>query len=296
MLLNATAKAETSFIQKASASAAKIGYAKDLGASERLDYAGRLRMLSQRIPAATCNLSAGVESGASRAIQHRAIAEFKRILSALEFGDRRLGILGVEKRSRTLKAIKEVHRSFDPLRLAAETTEGSVSAATAVKLAANHSSEVLNSANRLMAEVSSEYSMPASLLQSDAVTIDIAGRQRMLTQKMSKEICQILSQVNVSASRTALRETIRLFEVTHEALRHGEKIVGIKPAPTPEIAQGLDVVKSEWIAIKSYIDVVADGSEISGRDRAAVFNGLNQTMADMNRVVRLYSNASKLGY
>lgn len=296
MLLNASARAETPYFQPSPASVVKIGYSTDLGASERIDYAGRLRMLSQRIPAATCNLNAGVEPGASRALQKSAITEFKRILTALEFGDRELGILGVEKRSRTLKAIKEVHRSFDPLHLAANTAQDGVPSAIAVKMTAGYSSKVLESAKRLVAEVSTEYSMPASLLQADAVTLDIAGRQRMLTQKMSNEICQILSQVNVSASRAALIETIRLFEVTHDALRHGESVIGIKPAPTPEIEQGLDQVKAEWTSIKSYIDVVVAGSELSQRDRASVFNGLNQTMADMNRVVRLYSKNSKLGY
>ena len=83
----------------------KAQFLEDIGSAERIDKAGRLRMLSQRIPAAACNVYAEINSGESEAILHDAILEFDQILAALEFGDESLGIEAFQDVDRIREAL-----------------------------------------------------------------------------------------------------------------------------------------------------------------------------------------------
>jgi len=70
---------------------------------------------------------------------------------------------------------------------------------------------------------------------------------------------------------------------------------GIKPAPTDEILAGLEKVQADWAEVRDYVVTVAEGGTIDQDARAMIFTGLNKTMADMNAVVGMYSENSKLG-
>jgi len=99
---------------------------------------------------------------------------------------------------------------------------------------------------------------------SDAVVINIAGRQRMLTQKMAKES---LNFFNVSTKRgkssdilRKLQNTVSLFERSLLALKDGGKTMGTKgaevtipPSRGEAIAQ-LDKVTGIWLAFKGNIE------------------------------------------
>jgi hypothetical protein len=273
----------------------QTNFIEDTGDSQRIDFSGKLRMLSQRIPAAACNLKAGIATAESGAVLEGATVEFERILNALTIGDVGLGIIGEEKRRRTLHAIDEVRREFDPLLdVVNRFTNGDVSE-DAIQQLADGNMELLGAAQILVAEVSRQYANQAVLLQADIMAIDLAGRQRMLTQKISKEICFILSGIAVTESTEALNETVRNFEDSLHALQVGMPSVGLRAAPTEEIELGLEDVQNDWLAVRPFVDAINAGQALSKDDRSTAFLGLNKTLIDMNRVVGLYSAASKLG-
>jgi len=220
LMFTAAAQAESN------GSVARAGFVEESGGSARINLAGKLRMLSQRIPAAACAVKAGLVADESQAVLDGAVAEFHQILAALEFGDDSIGVFGAEERARTLRVIQELHTKFDPI----------------------------------------------------------------------KYSCQISSGLNATSSRDTLASTVQIFEASLQALRNGMPTVGLEEPPTDEIAAGLDVVKSDWLEVKTHIDAIDAGENLSDADRAAIFVGLNTTMADMNKVVGMYSDASKLGF
>jgi nitrate/nitrite-specific signal transduction histidine kinase len=271
-----------------------VQFVQEDGGSARINFAGKLRMLSQRIPAAACNLNAGIAPAESEAVLNGAVAEFDRILAGLEFGDDKLGIFGPEERRKTQRIIEELHIKLDPLEAALEDTRDGAPTDAAIQIVADGNLEVLGVAVMLVAQLAGQYANQAELLQSDAITIDIAGRQRMLTQKVSKEVCLIMSDVNADAARETIGGTINVFESSLDALRNGNQAVGIMPPRSEEISAGLDEVYANWMAIKDHLDAMQAGGTIDDEARAVVFLGLNKTMAEMNRVVGLYSDQSKL--
>mmetsp|Transcript_43306 Transcript_43306/g.90172 ORF Transcript_43306/g.90172 Transcript_43306/m.90172 type:complete len:347 (-) Transcript_43306:169-1209(-) len=69
------------------------------------------------------------------------------------------------------------------------------------------------------------YATAAGTVAPGAV-VNIAGRQRMLSQKMSKEALLVGLSVNTAASLTALEATKNLFVTSHAGLVHGSTALG----------------------------------------------------------------------
>lgn len=267
----------------------------DAGGSERINYSGKLRMLSQRIPAAACNIQAAVDPFKSSDVLSGAIAEFDKILAGLEHGDTSLGMGGAETRRKTLAAIEDVKARWAPYQDAANAILQDASNADAGQAVATGSMPLLGTAKLLVSEISGQYSNPAALVQADAIRIDIAGRQRMLTQKISKEACHILSGIDAETAKGSLSGTIQMFEVSLQALRFGMPEAGIKASDNPAINDGLTLVASNWADIRAHLTAVEAGETLDRTKRAELFHGLNTTMANMNKVVGIYSDTSKLG-
>lgn len=99
----------------------------------------------------------------------------------------------------------------------------------------------------------------ASLLQKqkyDALRINLSGRQRMLTQKLSKEIA-LFSLGKISPEE--INSTVRIFDLTLKGLYDGGDVPEdleeknfrrIPPADSEEIREQLLTVLSEWESYK----------------------------------------------
>ncbi|MFQ6549519.1 type IV pili methyl-accepting chemotaxis transducer N-terminal domain-containing protein [Aestuariibius sp. 2305UL40-4] len=265
----------------------------DIGASERVNYSGKLRMLSQRIAAASCIMTAGIEPELSRDVLAAAAAEFEKIANGLRNGDADLNMIGAEERRKTLVALDTLDAEWAPIRAAVDEMLGGGDVAEQNAIVAERNLPLLKAAVKLVSEISGEYSNPAEMMQSDAMVIDISGRQRMLTQKMSKEACQIWSGTGSAETPDMLRKTMGLFDTSLNALDQGMPAAGIIPPPTEEIAAGLTALLEDWAGIKAVLEEVAAGAQLDGAGKAALFGDLNTALRDMNAVVGLYTSFAK---
>lgn len=270
----------------------QAAYIDDVGATERINFSGKLRMLSQRIPSAACNLAAGVDPDGARKLLAGATAEFAAILDALEFGNADMNVNGAEQDRKVIAQLHDLHSKFDPFaNVVAQILDGDTSEAN-IKTVVTDSMAVLGSAKLLVSEISAEYANPAEMTQASAMVIDIAGRQRMLTQKMAKEACAANTGLSATAADD-LAGTMQMFDTSLYALTNGMPAAGIKAPPTTAIVSGLATVNQDWNAVKDIVASVAAGGEMSADDATKLFQGLNQTMVNMNKVVGIYTKAEK---
>lgn len=80
--------------------------------------------------------------------------------------------------------------------------------------------------------------------KKDALLINIAGKQRMLTQNISKNIFYIYHNDNSSYSE--LDSSTIEFIYNINSLKDGNSLIGISKVPTPEIAKQLSKVEVLW--------------------------------------------------
>lgn len=273
----------------------KIAFLEEVGASERINFAGKLRMLSQRIAAAACYDHAGIDVEKSAKVLHDATAEFDRILYGLEFGDEGLGMVGEEKDRRVLIDLKLIHDHWDYLHPEIEDIIKTGGTDEEVLHIAHESTETLKIAQHLVSVVVGEYSNPAALVQADALTIDIAGRQRMLAQRISKFACLISSDLDVEFSQKEMATSRGLFDTSLKALRFGLPNAGIHATDNEVILAGLDEILEVWAIEQPILDSIAAGEDVSDENMALIFNKMNELTARMNTLVGLYSEDSKQG-
>jgi len=262
-------------------------------AQERINFSDKLRMLSQRIPAAACHLNRGIALTAASALLEDATAEFERILTALEFGDEGLNILEPESRRKSLARIHELREKWEPFQDAAEAVIAGTATDAEIGYLLNENLPVLAAAQLVVEELVKQYSNPNAVTQASLMLIDISGRQRMLTQKMSKETCMIGGTHQTSQTLDDLQVTMGIFEASLEALRFGMPQVGIGAPPNAQISDGLEGVLEDWTRVKPLISEVLEDGALSDEDHQVKFIGLNTTMANMNTVVGMYANAAR---
>ncbi len=261
-------------------------------AEQRINFSGKLRMLSQRIPSAACHLTRGIDTAGATALLAASTAEFEKILTALERGDQELNIQAPETNARTLDTIATLRARWEPLRQAAEAVASDTASASDQAYVLNENLRVLAAAQQLVEQLVRQYSNPNAMTFSSLMLIDISGRQRMLTQKMSKESCMIQAGIDTVESRDDLQGTMQIFENSLRALRDGMDEVGINPPPNNQIASGLDQVVADWEDVRPYLSEILFGGELHDDADTLKFQGLNTTMVNMNTVVGMYAEAA----
>ncbi|WP_347330028.1 methyl-accepting chemotaxis protein [Marinimicrobium locisalis] len=120
-------------------------------------------------------------------------------------------------------------------------------------------------------------------LSATAETVDVAGRQRMLIQRLAKE-AMLTEQGALDASK--LNATIELFEQSHQSLLSGNDSEGIQPPETPEIREALGAVSNEWNRYKTLVfDYINSGNgallEELNQQSEQSFQAMNRTVGQM---------------
>ena len=76
-----------------------------------------------------------------------------------------------------------------------------------------------------------------------AAVMNVSGRQRMLSQKMSKEALMIAANINPEENRKNLKDTIALFEKSLEGLISGDPAMNLPACEQENILEQLERVK-----------------------------------------------------
>jgi len=221
------------------------------GGKARVNVSAKTRALSELITDASCRLDTGIGTDIAMADLRKTHDDFNRIIIGLRDGDPALGIPTAERGSRPLKAIARVLEFWDPIDVA--TTHMLSGEGTHDDLIViDETFRGLFDATVLLAsDISGQHTNPQELLQSDAITLNFIGRQRMLLARMSRIMCGLATNDPALGSADEMAETISLFEVSLNALRQGFPDAGISPPPTDAIADALTKTADLWEANKA---------------------------------------------
>lgn len=128
-------------------------------------------------------------------------------------------------------------------------------------------------------------------LKEYAVAINQAGRQRMLSQKMTKEFLLVVSGLEADANRLEFARTANLFDSTLKRLIGGDSEVGVPAPPTPAIAEHLKGVQAIWDPFRKLLEGGVSGSAPGKDALATVARESVRLVTEMDKVVTEYEQA-----
>ncbi len=120
--------------------------------------------------------------------------------------------------------------------------------------------------------------------EGDSYIINIAGRQRMLSQKITKEIYFIKNSELFSFE--PLDDDINLFEKNLMILINGDEKLQVYPPPTKDIKDKLDEVLSIWKPFKKRVLEVESYTKNIKKDKEIMMNNFDEILKISDKVVK----------
>lgn len=121
----------------------------------------------------------------------------------------------------------------------------------------------------------------------DPQTINVAGKQRMLSQKMAKEVMLVGAGVE---QESVLRKTMALFEVSHGKIINGDPEQGMNPITDKAILKQMEVVGALWkdykALLESYLKDQSDANTAELKRTSPII------LKEMNKAVVMLTNVS----
>jgi hypothetical protein len=200
----------------------------------RMDIAGRQRLLSQRMTAAACFLTFDIDRERQLRILTESLELFRVALDQLETGAPAMGLPAVSTFSARI-ALHESRIIWGPYRDIATQIRDQAAAGDSGNIAQlgqlARLEPILLSTTQSVASALSKTHKPQS--GTRITEIDLAGRQRMLSQAIVKESCLLsvakARKESLASHLNQMRAKAALFEHTGYALRKGA--IGTTPDP-----------------------------------------------------------------
>lgn len=234
--------------------------------SQKVNISGRQRMLSQRMAAASCLSMADQGAEHYRALAQSAHDEFRAQLTGLRDGAQDMN-LPAEADPGVIAALDAVEAQWARYSVPVQQLAAGYVDTAAVVQVMEYNEDTLRLSNDAVKAIVQAYET-ATLAPEVARAIDMAGRQRMLSQKMLKEACFLTVGIAVEENSEALRRTKALFETSLNDLRNGNEASGIAPPTSPAVAAQLAEVSVLWneykavLAEKTAAGGASDNSEL----------------------------------
>jgi hypothetical protein len=222
-------------------------------------------------------------------------ALFEKTLKGLRDGNKEFGLPPTNSR-RILRQIKKIYKIWTPFQ---DKINDIIKTKAVTK---NHISYIATNSLPLLKEMNKcvklyEKEAAKTGLKKDpglAVSINLSGKQRMLTQKMSKEFFLIAIGHEIKSNQLNLVETSQLFDRTLQGLISGDKTLDLKATKNKTILNQLNEVKKLWTPFKSSIDFATKNSTIPKEKIKMIASDNLPLLKNMNKAVGMYEKeASK---
>jgi hypothetical protein len=255
-----------------------------------INLSGRQRMLTQKMSKEMLLVAKGIDADKNRASLKKTAALFDATLKGLIKGNTAMGLPATTNKS-TLKVLGKVKGLWGGFSGIVNGVVGGGKVPVAKVAELNLPLlKMSNTAVRLY-----EKEAKKSIGMSAGVVINLAGKQRMLTQKMSKNMLLVALNHRVSHCKSELKQTALLFDRTLKGLLDGDADLGLPSTANPAIRAQLGKVASIWSDLKPVMMRVTDvdATGVSGSDLNKMAELNLPLLKEMNKAVQMFADEQK---
>lgn len=231
--------------------------------SDAINKAGRQRMLSQRMGKAWLALLLNVEKTSAQMVLDKSMGLFDRQLAELK------GFAPTPDLQATYSKLEAVWADYKVALVGKAPARET--AAALLQLDA----KVLGLAHQGTQQYEAALAKPLGKL------VNIAGRQRMLTQRMAKFYLAATLPVDASVAAAEIGKARSEFTAAMEVLRNA-------PEATSPIQDSLKLADAQWVFFDMALKQLQEGTQ-RPRPMADVFVSSENLLSIMDRVTGLYS-------
>jgi len=215
------------------------------------------------------------------------LAQFDRTLDGLRDGDKELKLPAV-KNQKILERLKKIDELWSLFKSALRQSiaDGTVSRAS-VAIVADLNVPLIKAMDDLIKEIKTE-SATGHLVSMLGAAMDISGQQRMLSQKITKEVLLIAYNHDVEIYKKRLNKSIAAFETNLVSMIEGNLEIKLFPAPTPQIRGQLRRVQTVWDGFRPIVEGTSKTGKISPTDIQQVVGFNASLLKEMDKVLEMY--------
>lgn len=261
-----------------------------------INLSGKQRMLTQKMSKEMLLIAKGVDAAGNEANLKKTAALFDKTLKGLIHGDADLRLVKCEN-PKIVKQLEKVATLWVGFKKNVNVVLGGDTSKAVLEKVAKENLPLLKNMNRAvkMFEDDAKKMGGKSLSSGMATNLNLSGKQRMLTQKMTKELLLVANGIDPDKNIRNLRRTTSLFERTLKGLLDGDKDLELPGTKNSDIRGQLGTVKNLW---KKYKPVL--GKAIAGGAGSISKNDLQEAaklnlplLKEMNKAVGMYEKSVK---
>ena len=253
-----------------------------------INLAGKERMLTQKMSKEAMLIYNGIDSKKNTKNLQNTSAQFDKILKGLSNGDKSLGLVATKDTS-IQEALRDIDKQWNIFYKKVKELYTKGKDYKALEYIEENNLELLKNMNKVVSMYANLGSKSGKHLKM-ANDINLAGKQRMLTQMIAKDI--LMYQANLDADRKlkSLKNSVNLFDKTLIGLYSGDRDLKLVGTKLPKIRKQLDRAKESWQKAKTLIpQSIKDKSNKELIKN--LIDALDRTKEEMNRAVELYTNS-----
>ncbi len=215
-----------------------------------INLAGKQRMLTQKICKQALLVSLNIDKAENKEGLQKSYKLYDKTLNGFVKGDKTLN-LPASKNPKIISYVKVIRKEWQPfVKSVKKVISSNKKESSSLSYIVSCNESLLKKSNQLVQLFKKSGAKKSFLEKARLNIVDIAGRQRMLTQKMTKEKLLILAKVNIKDNSKKLHKSISMFDNSLKALIGGDKSLKIPKPSNTNIKKQLKKVEGLWERLK----------------------------------------------